>query len=150
MNNSIVLVVSISIIKDGAVLIIKENTPNIKNKWNLPSGRIEIGEDILYAAKREVKEETGLDVELTNTTGIYNFISTSQNQVIMFHFVGKAIGGSIKLEEDGIVDSNWVKAIDLVKFDDDTLRNPSVIKQIANCLIENKFYPINLFHKQLK
>lgn len=150
MENSIVLVVSISIIKDGAVLIIKENTPNIKNKWNLPSGRIEIGEDIFYAAKREVKEETGLDVELTNTTGIYNFISTSQAQVIMFHFVGKTIGGSIKLEEEGIVDSNWVKAIDLVKFDDDTLRNPSVIKQIANCHIENKFYPINLFHKQLK
>ncbi|WP_102272078.1 NUDIX hydrolase [Cytobacillus massiliigabonensis] len=147
-NHPIVLVASVSIIKDEEVFIIKENQPNIINKWNFPSGRIEFGEDILHAAKREVKEETGLDVELTNTTGVYNFISSSQDQVIMFHFTGEVIGGSIKLE-DGIIDNNWVKVSDLVKFKDDELRNPHVIKQIANCLLNKSFHPMNVFHKQI-
>ena len=149
-ENPIVLVVSVSIVKDEEVLIIKENTPNIRDKWNFPSGRIENGEDILYAAKREVKEETGLDVELTRTTGVYNFISSSKNQVILFHFVGKIIGGTVKLEEDGVIDSNWVKVSDLLKFDDDELRNPCVIKQIVSCLVKKTFHPINLFHEQIK
>ncbi|MCM3570628.1 NUDIX hydrolase [Neobacillus mesonae] len=50
-QNPIVLVVSVSIIKDERVLMIKENKLNVINKWNFSSGRIEPGEDILYAAK---------------------------------------------------------------------------------------------------
>lgn len=146
----IVLVVSVSIFKDEEVLIIKENKPNVINKWNFPSGRIETGEDILYAARREVKEETGLDVELTDTTGIYNFISSSQDQVIMFHFIGQVTGGTINLEEDEIIDSTWVKVSDLVKSNDDEFRNPNVIKQIANCLVNKSYHSINVFHKQIK
>jgi 8-oxo-dGTP diphosphatase len=148
-ENPIVLVVSVSIIKDEKVLMIKENKPNVLNKWNFPGGRIETGEDILYAARREVKEETGLDVELTKTTGIYNFISNSEDQVIMFHFLGRVTGGYINLEEVEIIDSTWVKVSDLGKFNDDELRNPSVIKQIAKCLVNKSYHHINIFHKQI-
>jgi ADP-ribose pyrophosphatase YjhB (NUDIX family) len=148
-QNSIVLVVSVSIIKDEKVLMIKENKPNVIDKWNFPSGRIETGEDILYAARREVKEETGLDVELTGTTGVYNFISSSRNQVIMFHFIGEVTGGSINLEEDEIIDSNWMKVRDLVNSNDEELRNPKLIKQIAKCLVNNSFNSTDLFHKQI-
>jgi len=73
-QNEIVLVVSVSIIKNNEVLMIKEDKPSAINKWNFPSGRIEQGEGILSASCREVKEETGYDVKLSKTTGIYNFI----------------------------------------------------------------------------
>ena len=149
-QNGIVIVVSVSIIKDEEVLMIKENKPSVINKWNFPSGRIEFGEDILCAAKREVKEETGLDVELTASTGIYNFISSSRDQVIMFHFIGEVTGGTINLEEDEIIDSNWVKVRDLVNLNDSELRNPNVLKQIANCLVNKSFHSINIFNKQIK
>lgn len=49
-QNEIVLVVSTSIIQKGKVLMIKENKPIVKNKWNFPSCRVEKGEDILAAA----------------------------------------------------------------------------------------------------
>ena len=61
-QGGIVLVASVSIFSDDKVLIIKENKPTAVDKWNFPSGRIKFGEDILYSARREVKEETGLDV----------------------------------------------------------------------------------------
>ncbi|TVY03949.1 NUDIX hydrolase [Paenibacillus cremeus] len=83
--------------------MVKENKASVKNKWNFPSGRIEYGEDLLDAARREAKEETGFDVRLTGTTGIYNFISSSNHQIILFHFLGEIIGGSLQLDASKII-----------------------------------------------
>jgi 8-oxo-dGTP diphosphatase len=148
-QNGIVLVVSVSIIKDDEVLMIKENKPSAANKWNFPSGRIEYKEDILNAACREVKEETGLDVELISTTGIYNFISSAGNQVILFHFTGEITGGSLNLEEE-IIDSGWFKVLDLLNFNVEELREASVVKQIADSLIKKNFHSINIFNQQIR
>jgi 8-oxo-dGTP diphosphatase len=86
-QDGIVLVASVSVFSNDKVLIIKENKPAAVDKWNFPSGHIEYGEDILYSARREVKEKTGLDVKLIGTTGVYNFISNTNDQVILFHFI---------------------------------------------------------------
>jgi ADP-ribose pyrophosphatase YjhB (NUDIX family) len=40
--------------------------------WGLPGGRIEPGESVLHAATREVKEETGLTVEVKRLLGVYS------------------------------------------------------------------------------
>jgi ADP-ribose pyrophosphatase YjhB (NUDIX family) len=40
--------------------------------WGLPGGRIEPGESVAEAALREVKEETGLDVEIVRLVGVYS------------------------------------------------------------------------------
>lgn len=40
--------------------------------WGLPGGRIEPGESAIQAALREVKEETGLEVEITQLLGVYS------------------------------------------------------------------------------
>jgi len=149
-QNGIVLVASVSIFSDDKVLIIKENKPTAFNKWNFPSGHIEYGEDILYSARREVKEETGFDVNLIGTTGVYNFISSSNNQVILFHFIGEVTGGSLNLEEDEITDSKWIKINELVTFENEDLREPNVMKQIIDNLLKENFHSISVFNKQLK
>ncbi|QUG41891.1 NUDIX domain-containing protein [Psychrobacillus sp. INOP01] len=149
-QNGIVLVVSVSIIKNNnEVFIIKENKPSDINKWNFPSGRIEKGEDILVAACREVKEETGYEVKLSKTTGIYNFISSTNHQVILFHFIGEVIGGSLNLEESEIIDSKWITLPELMKLENQELRNAGVIKQITEALLSQKVYPISFFKEQI-
>ncbi|OMI26604.1 DNA mismatch repair protein MutT [Bacillus haynesii] len=148
-QNGIVLVASVSIFSDDKVLMIKENKPAAINKWNFPSGRIEYGEDILYSARREVKEETGLDVNLIAATGVYNFISSTKNQVILFHFIGEVTGGSLKLEEDEILDSKWIKVSDLATFENEDLREPNVIKQIIENLLRENLYSVSVYHEQL-
>lgn len=149
-QNGIVLVASVSIFSDDKVLIIRENKPTAFNKWNFPGGHIEYGEDILYSARREVKEETGFDVNLIGTTGVYNFISSSNDQVILFHFIGEVTGGSLNLEEDEITDSKWIKINELVTFENEDLREPNVIKQIIDNLLKESFHSISVFNKQLK
>ncbi len=41
------------------------------NKWGFPGGAVELGETPEMTAKREVKEETGLDIEVQKLIGIY-------------------------------------------------------------------------------
>jgi len=148
-QDGIVLVASVSIFGNDKVLIIKENKPTAVDKWNFPSGRIEYGEDILYSARREVKEETGLDVKLIGTTGVYNFISNTNNQVILFHFIGEVTGGTLNLEEDEITDSKWIKVKNLLAFEDEELREPHVMKQIIDNLLEENIYSISVFNEHL-
>lgn len=148
-QDGIVLVASVSIFSDDKVLIIKENKPTAINKWNFPSGRIEYGEDILYAARREVKEETGLEVKLIGTTGVYNFISNTKDQVILFHFIGEVTGGSLNLAEGEVSDSKWINVNELVTFENEDLRETSVIKQIVDNLLKENIHSISLYNKQL-
>jgi len=149
-QNGIVLVVSVSILHEDKVLMIKENKASVKNCWNFPSGRIEHGEDILEAACREAKEETGYDVKLTATTGVYNFISSTNHQVILFHFIGEIIGGSLQLNATEIIDSKWIVLSDLLVPDLLELRDQEVIKQITENVISQKEYPLELFVKRME
>jgi ADP-ribose pyrophosphatase YjhB (NUDIX family) len=50
---------------DGKYLLLyrsKEKYPEVKNPWDIPGGRIDAGSALLENLKREVKEETGLDL----------------------------------------------------------------------------------------
>ncbi|GBK65290.1 NUDIX domain-containing protein [Paenibacillus macerans] len=147
MFGNVVVIVSVSIISNGKILMIKEYKPNAYNKWNFPSGHIEWGEDILNAACREVKEETGLDINLLSTTGVYNFLSLSKDHIILFHFIGEIIGGSLLLEEQKIIDSKWVTINDILRWDTAQLREGIIIKNIAERLYNGINYPIALFSK---
>lgn len=69
--------------------------------WNLPGGGIEAGEAPWECVIREVKEETGLNVEVVRLAGVY---SKRDRTDIVFLFVCKIVGGKIEMtdEADGI------------------------------------------------
>jgi ADP-ribose pyrophosphatase YjhB (NUDIX family) len=52
----------------GAILMVHKTDNDL---WALPGGGMDLGESITQAVSREVKEETGLDVEVTGIVGIY-------------------------------------------------------------------------------
>lgn len=60
------------IIKDEKILLIKRGFDPFKGSWALPGGFIEYGETVEEATVREVKEETGLDVEPVKLIGVYS------------------------------------------------------------------------------
>ncbi|MFA4942580.1 MAG: NUDIX domain-containing protein [Patescibacteria group bacterium] len=65
--------------------------------WNLPGGTMESGESPWECVIREVKEETGFDVEIIRLAGVYN--KPDKNEVC-FSFVCKIIGGELTLNEE--------------------------------------------------
>lgn len=60
------------IVRDNKVLLQKRSFGNFKGYWCLVCGKVKIGETVIHAAVREVKEETGLDVKRLHMVGIYD------------------------------------------------------------------------------
>ena len=65
--------------------------------WNLPGGTLENGESPWDGLKREVKEETGLEVEISKLAGVYS--KPDKNEVV-FSFVCKPVGGKMLLNDE--------------------------------------------------
>lgn len=68
--NSLVPAASVVVTNDDGLILLQRRTDN--NLWALPGGTMDIGETISQCARREVREETGLDVELQGIVGIYS------------------------------------------------------------------------------
>src|SRR5512147_3199606 len=60
--------------------------------WNLPGGGLEAGELPDAGACREVREETGLEVEVERLVGVYG--KTGRNELV-FAFVCRVVGGEV-------------------------------------------------------
>ncbi|MBU0979414.1 MAG: NUDIX domain-containing protein [Nanoarchaeota archaeon] len=113
--------------KDGKILLVQEKKEHCKGKWNYPAGRLDLDEDIFSAAVREVKEETGLDVELEGLIGIYQHKSIRGNCIVMIHFKASVIGGEMKHNEDELLDVRWFTPEEMRKLD---LRSGDITQDI--------------------
>ena len=63
------LAVSAAIFCEGKVLLARRARSPAKGFYSLPGGRVEFGESLHQALKREVDEETGLDIEIVALAG---------------------------------------------------------------------------------
>lgn len=102
--------------QEGSVLMILRN-----NRWDLPKGKVEPAEGLEEGAKREVKEETGLDVtidgKITDTFHAYPiegryFLKTSH----WFKMRGDKNEVLIPQKEEGILEVRWVPQKELENY----------------------------------
>jgi 8-oxo-dGTP diphosphatase len=111
------------IAKDGKVLLLREASTyeegtNI-GRYHLPGGRINAGEPFLDGLKREVMEETGLEVEIGEPLFVgewFPVIKDVQNQIVAIFFVCKPLPGDVKLSEEHD-DYRWVTLAEAQQFD---------------------------------
>src|SRR6266705_3893608 len=82
------------IFEDGHVLLAHRRDIDW---WNLPGGGMEAGETVDEALRREVREETGLEVELEQLVGVY---SKPQKQEVVLTFRSRITGGTLHPTEE--------------------------------------------------
>ena len=75
------------VVRDGKALIIKRAHEPRKGEWSLPGGLLELGESLQDAARREIKEETGLDVEVGPIIETFDRVHRDDAGRIRYHFV---------------------------------------------------------------
>lgn len=82
--------------------------------WEWPGGKLDAGEDFESAVKRETKEETSLEVEITGVAGVTHFEAPAAHFVLLCMEVRLA-GGELKLSEEHD-EYAWVAPGDFPKF----------------------------------
>jgi ADP-ribose pyrophosphatase YjhB (NUDIX family) len=138
------VVVGCLIENDNKFLLVQEAAIE-KGKWNQPSGWLDLKEDILTGAKREVKEETGLNIELKGLIGIYSLIKYQQNNLIhalKVIFAAKPLNNTINFDKNEILDVKWFTYDEIIEMKDQ-LRDPDIIKEIEDYLAD-RIYPLDV------
>ncbi|HEY7874765.1 MAG TPA: NUDIX hydrolase [Actinomycetota bacterium] len=64
------------VVRDGALLMVQRGKEPYLGRWSVPGGTLELGEHLTEAARREVLEETGVDVEVGELLGILEWPGT--------------------------------------------------------------------------
>lgn len=78
--------------EEGRLLLVQQAAPEKGYKWSPPGGGMLAFEDPLTTAKREVKEELGVEIQLINLIGIYVVERGEESSGIAFVFRGKIVG----------------------------------------------------------
>jgi 8-oxo-dGTP diphosphatase len=65
------------------ILFLKRNNPPVKGEWWFAGGRIKRGETFEEALRREVKEETGLDIDIIRFIGVYNRLFPERHDITL-------------------------------------------------------------------
>ena len=95
----------------GKVLILKRSLAEkyCPNFWDLPGGKVENGETLLEAAKREVKEESGLEVKLKQN---FFYIYHCQNvELDIYGFKAETSNGKVILSDEH-TEFKWISKKD--------------------------------------
>jgi len=75
------------IVQDGRVVLIKRKYEPLAGQWSLPGGIVEVGETLESSVAREMREETGLDVEVGPVVEVFDRITRDVEGDVRYHFV---------------------------------------------------------------
>ncbi len=107
--------------KDGRILLIQRNKPPLKGSMSIPGGKVELGEKLEDAIKREVKEECGIDVKVKDLIFVAENIQRDDNGRVKYHYVLLDFWGiteekGIFPQKEEIGDWAWVKKEEIEKY----------------------------------
>lgn len=105
--NSLVPAASVVAVNESGAILFHRRSDS--GYWSIPGGRQEPGETIRECAMREVKEETGYDVELVGLVGIFTdpghvaaYSDGEVRQEFSVCFAGRLIGGSAEVSDESL------------------------------------------------
>lgn len=103
-------VVAVIVNDDQQLLLTKRNIAPFQGLWVMPGGKIDLGESILQALHREVKEEVGLEVEVEDLIDVFEHLSPGEgnSHFIILYYLCRPVVCDIRHNPFEIDEAHWV------------------------------------------
>jgi len=113
----VVAVGAVAVRDDGSLLLVRRGKAPALGRWSLPGGRVEWAEVLSEALRREVAEETGLEVAPGGLAGLVERIHPDEgfHYVILDYYVA-VTGGTLRPGSD-VTDARWVLPSELASLE---------------------------------
>ncbi|HYK59868.1 MAG TPA: NUDIX hydrolase [Bryobacteraceae bacterium] len=104
----------------GPILLVERGGKPLKGYWSLPGGLVEPGEQLEDAVRREVKEETGLEIQPMRLFEIFQRIMRDEQGRVEYHYVladyvCKVVGGNLRAGDD-VSRAEWARRSELERY----------------------------------
>jgi 8-oxo-dGTP diphosphatase len=111
------LAVSAAIVRAGQVLVVRRARAPAHGLFSLPGGVVEVGETLMQAVIREVREETSLTIEPVGLAGFREAITRDRDDRVERHFVilpfaARWLAGEPILNEE-LSEARWLRPAEL-------------------------------------
>ena len=104
-----------AVLVDGdRVLLVRRGNPPNQGLWSVPGGRLEPGESLREGVAREVREETGLDVQVGPLVEVVERIDAGDPpgyHFVILDFLARPLGGELRPGDDAS-DVRWTRRAD--------------------------------------
>ena len=116
------------------IVLIRRNKEPAKGLWTFPGGAVELGETVRDAARREAREETGLEVRLGEVAIVLDHVARDAADRVQYHYViidfyAEPVGGELQPGTD-VSEARWASLTDL-----DDLEMTEKAEEIARQLL---------------
>src|SRR5579862_2993622 len=109
------------VISDGRVLLVRRAGPPLQGRWSIPGGILEVGETLIEGVRRELAEETGMDVRVRTLIEVLERIDRDGSGKLQYHFVvqdykREAARGTARAGSD-VTEVAWAAPAELEKYE---------------------------------
>lgn len=132
--------------KEGKFLLVQEALDKSYGKWNLPGGHVNRNENLKDAAKREVKEECGIDVTLKEICFIGNIVKKSGESSVYAYFTAEMNDDNLQCDNTEIVDLKWFSYEELLSMQGQLRENGKLVLSAIKNARNKIFAPTELYN----
>ncbi len=111
-------VVAVIVDDEERVLLTRRNIPPFHGLWDMPGGKIDLGEPILKALHREVMEEVGLEVEVEGLIDVFEHLSpdVAEDHFVIIYYRCRPLSCTINHNPGEVAEACWVPRHELKNY----------------------------------
>ncbi len=111
-------VVAVIVDDDGRVLLTRRSIQPFQDLWVMPGGKIDLGEPILEALKREVHEEVGLEIEIGELIDVFEHLTPGEDNChfVILYYRCRPLYCDIVPNEHEVSEVKWVPCCELESY----------------------------------
>ncbi len=108
------------VVKDGRVLLIRRGKEPSYGVWSVPGGAVHLGESLHDAVRREIREECGIEIDLTDVLEAVDRMTRDGEGRVQYHYVvvdylARWANGEVVSASDSL-EARWVAPADLPQY----------------------------------